>query len=813
MKLQKCWLSTGMMAALLATLVAHVKADEGTSSSSSPNVVNTESRPKLDASLFERDVPSSERHQYGAEVSRLLKIFANSVYTDKKAVVRELLSNAIDAIKKQHDLQLVKAGAGGDLDDISNYKIIVEVDKDNGILSITDNGIGMTHDELKSFLGTIAKSGTAEFVSGAKKGANDSANMIGQFGVGFYSGFLVAKEIVVVSKSEKDPKQWIWETDASASFSIAEDPKGNTLGRGTRVMLKIKSDSSEYLDVGKLESIMKEYFGYDRHRIYIVKPKTITEEVPDEEATKEEEKKEEEKADDNVEVEEDKKETKPKTKKVEKTIIEEILISQNTKPIWQRNPSDVTPAEYEALYKTVTGDKHGKPIAYTHFIGETSKSESFRAVLFIPERPPFSPFNQNEQKLDLKLHVRGVFVTAKFDDFIPKHLSFVKGVIDSDDLSLNISREILQNSAELRGIRKKIIRKIIEMMENLSEDKDKYKKFYDAYSSFIKMDISEREDNRSLLAKLLRYKSTKAESRSLEEYIEAMPEAQKKNKVIYYLAGQAEEVGKSPFVGRFKEKGFEVLLMTEPVDEHTITRLEKYDDFKFENIAKDGIKLDDDDDKEMKEYEEKYKAAKSWVEKSLKGGIEKVVFVSGPASNYGSLKSSQFGWTGNMERLIMAQSSSKEDPMLSFFSKQKKILELNPKNRVVQEILERANEGKVDKEVAVILRTIVDGMTINSGYALRDASSFMQGIDRMTRLMLKLSVDPLISEAEEKDKKSDSEEVDASLDSFDAESMISKDIEEKTKKYGKPEGSKGEVAKDEKKIDVEESKATDKDEL
>lgn len=791
--------------------------------------------------VFERTTPSSqEKFQFSAEFSRLLNIFAKNVYTDRNAVIRELVSNAIDAINKKHKQNLEKAAdQGGDLDDLSNYKVVVEVDKEKRILSFTDNGIGMTHDELKLFLGTIAKSGTADFIAkvdgkGGKQGSD--ASMIGQFGVGFYSVLLVAERIAVISKSDNDPKQWIWETDTSATFSIAEDPNGVTLGRGTRVMLKLKDDADEFLDYDNLQKVLKEYFGYDRHRIYLLKPKTITEEVPlekeEEKETKvDKEDSEKETKDDvavEVEDESEEKETPSKTKKVERTIIEDVLVSQNVKPIWSRNPSEVKPEEYEALYKSVSGDKNGKFVAYIHFSGETAKSESFRAVLFIPERPPFQAFSPKEHQLDLKLHVRGVFVTAKFDDFVPKYLSFVKGVIESDDLSLNISREILQNTSELRGIKKKVIKKIIEMMMDLAADKEKYAKFYDAYSSFIKLEIGERDDYRSLLSKLLRYKSTKSGSqvRSLEDYVEGLTEAQKAKKAIYYLAGQAEEIEKSPFLGRFKERDIEVLLMSEPVDEHCIQRLEKYEEYKFVNIAKEGIKLDDEDEKNIKELDEKYKAAQKWISKALEDVIEKVVLVPGPADMPGSLKSTEYGWTGNMERLVLAQSSVKEDPMLSFFAKQKKILELNPKNNLVSEILERANSGKGDKELKMLLRTLTDSMMVWSGYNVRDAALFAKGIERLTRKALNLPVEELQSEAEEGEKKSAQKDSDDDADDLDFASITGDDIDadlaEKTKdKVSDNETKESEVNKmanqDEQKQSTPTSKPEDtveeKDEL
>lgn len=810
MRLAKSWLSSTVAASLLVVLLSQSgclalgteAVQDITSASASmaafPNATNA---------------MSTERHQFAAEVSRLLKILANSVYTDKKATVREVLSNAIDAIEKQHEQELSKgSSATGGLDTIDNYKVVVEVDKENGVISFTDNGIGMTYDELKSFLGTIAKSGTAEFASQLKK-RGDATSLIGQFGVGFYSVLLLAEQVAVISKSDQDPKQWIWQTDASASFQLSEDPAGPTLGRGTRVMLKIKADSTDFLDHEKMEKTMKEYFGFDRHRIYLVKPKKIEveEELPpmaEEEAKKEETKKEETK--DGVEIEDEKKDEKPKKKKVEKTILEEVLISQNRKPVWQLDPAEIKPEEYEALYKTLSDDKYGKPIAYTHFSGETAKSESFRAILFIPAHPPFNPFSaKDEQKLDLKLHVRNVFVTAKFaEDFIPKYLSFVKGIIDSDDISLNISREIIQNTGELRGIRKKIIKKIIEMMNNLASDEEKYKSFYDSYSTMLKMAVAEHEEYRTTLAKLLRFATTKSEGklRSLDQYIEDLNDAQKERKAIYFLAGSSEtEVKNSPYLGRFKEKGIEVILMMDNVDEHVIQTLDKYDDFKFENIAKAG-KLDEADEKVAKELEEKYKLAKEWVTKSLSKSVERVVLIPGPVSVPGAVKSSQYGWTGNMERIVLSQSSSKNDPMLQFFTGQKKILELNPNNPVVAAILEKASD-KPDPELRATLRTLVDAMMVWSGFLVKDTSVFASGVDRLIRKTLGVPVEELPVEEEEPSKKlrtnDDDEALEKDLSLHDLEDFEKAKANMEASSDASAEVEKGDPKKDSKDKDQE----------
>lgn len=706
-----------------------------------------------------------EVRKYGAEVPRLLNMFANSIYTNLKVVVRELISNGIDAIEKQHQQALGNAKNGGEISTMDNYEIVVEVDKDSGLLSFTDNGVGMTSAQLESYLGTIARSGSAETVQERMSKGQSASNIIGQFGVGFYSFLLISERAAVVSKNDADPIQHVWEADESATFRIFPDPAGNTLGRGTRVVLKIKeSAKEEFLDEDKVQAMIMEFFAHDPHRIFIIKPR----EVPDDSEKKEVD----EGSDSDVEVSDEKKTSESKSK----IIYEKVLVSRSVKPVWKRKPEEVKKEEYDALFKNIAPESvNGGYITHTQFMGQTARGEDFGCILFVPEKDQFTAFaNQDGKVRDVKLYVRGVFVNARMEEpILPKHLSFIRGVVDSDDLSLNISRDILQNTAELRGIRRKVIKKTVEMLNDMSDSatndgpaSDAYKlyqRFHDAYGSNLKLEISDNEEYRSILAPLLRFNTTHSDDvTTLEAYVSRMGEYQNEQKSIYFLAGQEETIKKSPFLERFKSSNIEVLLLGEPVDEHMMQRWDTFDGYTFVNIAKEGVKLSKDEEDESKQWSSQYEVAIKVLSKILRSDISKIVLVGGPAGYVGTMKSNQFGWTGNMERLILSQATSKEDPMLSFFANQKKILELNPKNELVKSLLDIAADEsrKKDPELRVIIRTLSEALLVESGFSVRNPTRMSSNVQRMAKRLLGLKVEP-IDETAEAEKEAEEVEAEA----------------------------------------------------
>ena len=566
---------------------------------------------------------SAEKHAFQAEVNRMMKLIINSLYRNKEVFLRELISNASDALDK---IRLISLTDKSVLDSTEELSIKIKADKDNHILTITDTGIGMTKQDLINNLGTIAKSGTADFLTKIQEASSNTEfnDLIGQFGVGFYSAFLVADKVVVTSKNNED-SQYIWESDAS-SFSISEDPRGPTLKRGTQISLYLKEESYDFLEQDTVRDLIKKYSQFINFNIYLWGSSTKTVEEPIEEEEEEEDKTEDEveespKEDDEegaVEEDKEEEEKKPKTKKVEKTTWDWELCNQS-KPIWTRKPDDIEQTEYDEFYKSITKDNNG-PLTQSHFIAEGEVT--FKSLLFIPNTQPSETFNKYGQAGEnIKLYVRRVFITDDFKDMMPNYLSFVKGVVDSDDLPLNVSRETLQQHKLLKVIKKKLVRKTLDMIKKISNDK--YYDFWKEYSTNIKLGVIEDTANRTRLAKLLRFTSSNGKMTSLAEYVERMKD--KQESIFYVAGGSKEEVEQSPFVERLLKKGYEVLLLTEAVDEYAISALPEFEGKKFQNVAKEGFNIDGDTDaaKQRKEAtKERFDPLIKWLgEDALKDQI------------------------------------------------------------------------------------------------------------------------------------------------------------------------------------------------
>merc|ERR1719367_2036433 len=466
----------------------------------------------------------------------------------------------------------------------------------------------MTKADLINNLGTIAKSGTADFLSKLQDASSTSefSDLIGQFGVGFYSAFLVADRVVVTSK-HNDDKQHVWESDAN-SFSVVEDPRGDTLKRGTQISLYLKEESRDYLEQDTVKELIKKYSQFINFNIYLWGSKTETVEEPIEEEDEEDKEEDEEGA---VEDDKEEEEKKPKTKKVDKTTWDWELCNQS-KPIWTRKPEQIEEGEYEEFYKAITKDKNG-PMTQTHFIAEGEVT--FKSLLFVPSKQESESFNKYGQAQEnIKLYVRRVFITDDFKDMMPNYLSFVKGVVDSDDLPLNVSRETLQQHKLLKVIKKKLVRKTLDMIKKI--DASLYAAFWREFSTNIKLGVIEDAANRSRLAKLLRFTSSAGNMVSLSEYVERMKDKQEQ---IYYMAGSSmKEVQESPFVERLLKKGYEVLYLTEAVDEYCVSALPEFEGKKFQNVAEDGLVLDGDTEsaKQRKEaLKEQFDPLLKWMQK------------------------------------------------------------------------------------------------------------------------------------------------------------------------------------------------------
>ncbi|KAG0244343.1 hypothetical protein BGW41_008107 [Actinomortierella wolfii] len=731
--MKKSFLFLGIFAAL--SLVAAESPVDTNAKINTPVVPSSEGFSDNFAYTNDQIPLQGEKFEFQTEVSRLMNIVINSLYKTPEIFLRELISNGSDALDKIRFQSLTNPAV---LDSNPHLNVTIAVHKKERVITITDSGIGMTKEDLQKNLGTIAKSGTSEFLDALQED-KDNVDLIGKFGVGFYSVFLVADKVRVTSK-HNDDDQYIWESTAVNDFTIAKDPRGNTLGRGTQIAIYLKPDQDKYLEDWRLKSLVEKYSEFINFPIYVRREKVKTIDVPVEASSKKTDGESEE--DLTVETEEEDK-AKTETKKEQVVYLDDELVNSH-KPIWMRDPKEVTPEEYTQFYSVIAKDPKATPMAYSHFKAEGDVD--FRAIIYIPKEAPKDLFKRVDNSLrSVKLYVKRVFITDESQEFLPRWLNFLKVVVDAEDAPLNVSRETVQSSKSVRSIKKHLVKKVFDLLRTLSKDEDKYAEFIKQFGTSLKLGALEDRTYKSKISRLLRFKTSNSEDgtklTSLSDYVARMKKGQKD---IYYFTGlSASEIKQSPFVEALLARGYEVLFMDDPVDEIVINALNDFEGHTFQNAGKANLKLGEDDEEAKKALEEEYAPVVDWIQATLSKDIEKVQLSNRLTTSPAALVAQAYGWTANMEKIMDASAKQHQDQgMNAFFRSQKKILEINPGHPLIKGMLERAKKDpkdglEKDKQFQEMARILYEITLIRSGYSLKDGvKDFAVRVENMLRANL-----------------------------------------------------------------------------
>lgn len=628
------------------------------------------------------DTPTVENHTFQAETRALLGLMINSLYTHKEVFLRELISNASDALDKVRLRALTEHGLLGD---DAKLEVVLRPDEKAGTLTISDNGVGMTKDELTKFLGTIAFSGSREFMQKLSGDASKDAKLIGQFGVGFYSAFLVAQRVVVVSRAAGHDEAWTWTSSGEGTFTLAP---GGRLRRGTDIVLELRDEQKEFLQPWRLRELVKKYSDFVGHPI-VLESEEVEGEGADEKRTKSTE-----------------------------------TINKGS-ALWTRPKGEVTDEQYAEFYKHVSHD-WDDPLARTHFTIEGT--QLFTGLLFVPKRAPFDLFHR-EMRSGIRLYVKRVFIMEECQALLPEHLRFVRGVVDSDDLPLNVSREVLQHDLVVESIKRQVTKKSLEMLEALaSERKDDYAAFWKEFGAVLKEGLHLDPNNKDRLAKLLRFESTHEGGglASLADYVGRMKEGQP---AIYYISGPDRAfLEKSPHIEGLKKKGYEVLFFTDAVDEWVATALPEFEGKKLVSAMKGEIKLEG----EAKDEEKKDEADPAWggliqaMKDALGDRVKGVRMTERLTDSPACLVAGEHDLGANLERILKQHGQGG-------LPGGRRTLELNGSHPLVVNLRELVKEPKHRERVRQWTEVLHDQALLTEGSPIADPVAFAQ---RMTALLV-----------------------------------------------------------------------------
>ncbi|KAF9055246.1 HSP90-domain-containing protein [Hymenopellis radicata] len=726
-----------------------------------------------------------ERHDYQSDVARLRKIVINSLYSHKEIFLRELISNANDALEK---LRLTSLTDKTVWDGSDNLNITIKAVKNEGgpggAIIITDTGIGMTPEDLKKNLGTLAKSGTSEFLSQAEgQDSTGTGNLIGAFGLGFYSSFLVADRVEVASlpppsKAYPEPVQHVFASSADESaFDVFPDPRGNTLGRGTEITLYLKDDAFEYLETTELTRLVNKHSSFSSSfPIYLFTQRTeqVPEEVePTEEpvetpaedtSASEEEKPEAEPFDEDEGIVEDvieeKEEPVPEPPKMKDVVVDEWKQLNSQPPLWTRDPKTISDEEYQEFYKATFKD-HRAPLAWHHFSGDSGSGVSFKAIIFLPAEmdPAYWQQPLEYQSKDVRLMVKRVFITNDLgEDALPKWAGWVKVVVDADDLPLNVSRETLQSNVFLRQLKQIIVKRLIQLFTRIADDEPgKWIEVQRNYGAVHKLAAVEDLKNRDKLLPLTRFATNQRDKTSLDQYLENKKKGQKQ---IFYLSEMGKgtkDLAKSVFVEKLDARGYEVLLLNEPLDEILVQNVRVYKTLPFQDVAKAGLKFGDEDlDAEeekalQKEMTEKFQPLLDYLKKEAGDVVRDVVISNRLVASPCAVVADSHGYTANIQRMMSAANkANKNDDFMHEIAMKAKFLEINPRSPLIEGLLKRVEaisfveeEGdrdlEAEGELKEVISILIDGALIRSGFDVPDTNDFFSRVDRVLRRSLGVS--------------------------------------------------------------------------